>query len=60
MRSPWPPFTGRAAEIAGRLVGGIATAEPRRGELAKIVFGAGRVEAQVPPFDRGWVAGETR
>jgi hypothetical protein len=36
VRRPWPPFVDRAVETAGRLVGGIATAAPRRGELAKI------------------------
>ena len=33
---PWPPFGGRAAEIAIRLVAGLAIAEPRRGEFARI------------------------
>jgi hypothetical protein len=36
VRKPWPPFSGRAAEIAIRLVGGIARRDPRRGELARI------------------------
>jgi hypothetical protein len=35
VRKPWPPFSGRAAAIALRLVAGLA-AEPRRSELAKI------------------------
>jgi hypothetical protein len=35
VRRPWPPFSGRAAAIALRLVEGLA-AEPRRGELARI------------------------
>jgi hypothetical protein len=35
VRKPWPPFAGRAAAIALRLVAGLA-AEPRRGELARI------------------------
>jgi hypothetical protein len=35
VRRPWPPFAGRAAAIALRLVEGLA-AEPRRGELAWI------------------------
>jgi hypothetical protein len=35
IRRPWPPFSGRAAAIALRLVEGLAT-EPRRGELAQI------------------------
>jgi hypothetical protein len=35
VRKPWPPFAGRAAAIALRLVSGLA-AEPRRGELARI------------------------
>jgi hypothetical protein len=36
VRKPWPPFTGRAAEIAIRLVGAIAAASPRRDELAQV------------------------
>jgi len=35
VRRPWPPFSGRAAAIALRLVEGFAT-EPRRDELARI------------------------
>ena len=35
VRKPWPPFSGRVAEIALRLVEGLA-AEPRRTELARI------------------------
>lgn len=35
IRKPWPPFSGRAAAIALRLVEALAT-EPRRGELARI------------------------
>ncbi|MGH9884652.1 MAG: hypothetical protein ACREBE_03940 [bacterium] len=35
VRRPWPPFTGRAAAIAPRLVAGLAP-EPRRRELARI------------------------
>jgi hypothetical protein len=35
VRRPWPPFIGRAAAIALRLVEGLA-AQPRRGELARI------------------------
>jgi len=35
VRKPWPPFAGRTAAIAVRLVAGLA-AEPRRGELARI------------------------
>jgi hypothetical protein len=35
IRRPWPPFTGRAAAIALRLVEALA-AEPRRSELAQI------------------------
>jgi hypothetical protein len=35
IRRPWPPFSGRAAAIALRLVEGLA-AEPRHGELARI------------------------
>jgi hypothetical protein len=35
VRRPWPPFAGRAAMIALRLVEGLA-AEPRRDELARI------------------------
>jgi hypothetical protein len=35
VRKPWPPFTGRAAVIALRLVESLAT-EPRRTELARI------------------------
>jgi hypothetical protein len=34
-RRPWPPFAGRAAAIALRLVAGLAP-EPRRSELARI------------------------
>jgi hypothetical protein len=36
VRRRWPPFTGRAAEIAIRLVGGLAPIDARRGELARI------------------------
>src|SRR5258706_512773 len=36
VRRPWPPFGGRAAEIAFRLVGGLATDATRRGELARV------------------------
>ena len=36
IRRPWPPFTGRAAEIAIRLVGGLAPIDARRSELARI------------------------
>jgi hypothetical protein len=35
IRKPWPPYTGRAAGIALRLVEGLA-GEPRRTELARI------------------------
>jgi len=35
VRKPWPPFSGRVAMIALRLVAGLA-AEPRRSELARI------------------------
>lgn len=35
VRQPWPPFSGRAAAIALRLVTALA-AEPRRTELARI------------------------
>lgn len=35
IRRPWPPFAGRVAAIALRLVQGLAN-EPRRGELARI------------------------
>jgi hypothetical protein len=38
VRRPWPPFNGRAAAIALRLVEGLAP-EPRRGELARICHG---------------------
>jgi len=35
VRKTWPPFSGRAAAIALRLVAELAV-EPRRGELARI------------------------
>jgi hypothetical protein len=35
VRQPWPPFSGRAAAIALRLVAGLAP-EPRRSDLARI------------------------
>jgi len=35
VRQPWPPFSGRAAAIALRLVAALAP-EPRRSELARI------------------------
>jgi hypothetical protein len=35
VRKPWPPFSGRAAAIALRLVTGLA-AEPRSSDLARI------------------------
>jgi hypothetical protein len=34
-QAPWPPFAGRAAEIASRLVAALA-GEPRRTELARV------------------------
>jgi hypothetical protein len=36
VRKPWPPFSGRAAAIAMRLVGCLASTEQRRNELAQI------------------------
>jgi len=36
IRRPWPPFAGRAAEIAFRLVGGLGIIDPRRSELARV------------------------
>jgi len=36
VRLPWPPFAGRAGEIAFRLVGGIEATDRRRNELARI------------------------
>jgi hypothetical protein len=36
IRRPWPPFAGRAAAIALRLVEGIGGSEQRRSDLARI------------------------
>lgn len=36
IRRPWPPFAGRAAAIALRLVEGLGGSEQRRSELARI------------------------
>lgn len=35
IRKPWPPYSGRAAAIASRLVAGLA-AQPRLDQLARI------------------------
>jgi hypothetical protein len=36
IRRPWPPYAGRAAEIAARLVVGLTPIAARRGELARL------------------------